>query len=90
MRDVTVYEGDNAEFIFEVYQESHDVSWIINGAEITGDRYEVSSDGLVRKLMIKSTKLADDGTKVTVRVSDQNKSVQLAVKGQLYFLILLL
>lgn len=82
--DKTVYEGEDAEFICEVYQESHVVSWFVDDVEATGDRYDVSAYGSARKLVIKHTTFTDNGTKVTVRVNDQEKSVQLTVKGQLF------
>ncbi|KAK3082923.1 hypothetical protein FSP39_009100 [Pinctada imbricata] len=80
LSDVTIPEGEVAEFITEVNKEGATVKWFVDEKEINEDkRYEIITDRTVHKLRIKDAVLPDAG-KITARVEDQTSSAQLQVE----------
>lgn len=78
--DFEVIEKDEAVFYVEVSTEKAVVTWHKDGEEITGnDRMKVEVNGKIRRLVISSTNLLDEG-EYTCVLGDLESTCELTVR----------
>lgn len=80
--DITLKEGETAEFVCEVSKEGATVKWFLDGKEINEDeRYLIIPEGRITKLVIKDAILPDSGV-ITAKVEDETLTAQFTVEGK--------
>lgn len=70
----------------EITSQTADVSWLKDGIEIEplSDKIEFIKEGPIRKLLIRSTSIQDEG-EYTCTLVDQKCTAELIVVGRFYF-----
>jgi len=75
-----VMENEEATFTIELNKAEQKVVWYHKGRKVAGDKYVVSSEGNVYKLVIKDCAL-DDTAEVKFMIERLKPTAKLTVKG---------
>ena len=83
IEDITVAEGTAAEFSVKVSPEDAPTLWYIDGIQVfESDKFEITSAGSWRYLVIYDTTQFDSGT-ITVVVGEEDMEGYLVVEGKI-------
>ena len=83
LQDFEVTERDEAILEVEITSQTADVSWLKDGIPLTpsNEKLEFIKEGTVRKLLIRSTSIQDEG-EYTCTLIDQDCSAEVTVVGK--------
>ncbi|ESO99765.1 hypothetical protein LOTGIDRAFT_141556, partial [Lottia gigantea] len=80
LKDVSVKEGEDAEFLCQLNKAGATVKWCLDGQEVVEDkRFIISVDNKEHKLIVKNALLPDSG-EISARVEDKQTAAQLTVQ----------
>lgn len=90
LQDFEVTERDEAILEVEITSQTADVSWFKDGIPLTPstEKVEFIKDGTIRKLLIRSTSIQDEG-EYTCALVDQECTAEVTVVGKYYLLIII-
>lgn len=80
-------EGEIAQFVCSVSKETHEVKWVRGDKELqAGDKYEITSDGKRRALIVKNCELKDEGAFIAC-IGSVKASADLRVIGKCFWMV---
>uniref|UniRef100_A0A6I8QTY6 Titin n=1 Tax=Xenopus tropicalis TaxID=8364 RepID=A0A6I8QTY6_XENTR len=82
-QNIEVLEGEKAEFICSVSKEAYEVQWVKNDTVLeSGDKYDISSDGKRRILVVKNCVPKEDEGIYAVMIGSSRAPAELTVVGK--------